>query len=77
MACCRVLTPNKNTHPPKKKLKKKKNDNPSVKLLLPTTTRNKKHEDVKLMQKTLIQHNCQQIKKNEIQRHTINLIKKP
>ena len=43
-------------------------------LLLPPTG-NKKHEDIKLMHKSLIQHNSWQIKKqSEIWRNTVNLM---
>ena len=47
----------------------------SSNFLLPPLTGNKKHEDVKLMHKPLIQHNSWQIKKqSETWRNTINLI---
>ena len=49
---------------------------PVLKLFTPPLTGNKKHEDVKLIHKLLIQRNSWQIKKqSEIWRNTINLIK--
>ena len=77
MACNGVLTPIKNTP---------QNGNPLVltifdtlppvlKLITLPSDWKQKNEDVKLIHKPLIQHNSQQIKKqNEIWKHIINLI---
>ena len=65
---------------PRKKLPKKTVTPPSSKIiylpqssnfLLPPPTGNKKHEDVKLMHKPFIQHNCEQIKKNKMKSEEI------
>ena len=68
MACNEVLTPSKN-HP------QIGNPLPVLTFYSPPPAGNKKHEDVKLMHKPLIQHKSCQIKKqSEICRNTINLI---
>ena len=63
MACNGVLPPSKNFpqigNPP---VLKCFNSPPSSKFLLPSPTGNKKHEDVKLMHKSLVQHTSWQKK---------------
>ena len=44
---------------------------PILKLFTPPPTGNKKHEDVKLMYKSLILHNSWQIKKNKVKSEEI------
>ena len=42
---------------------KKKGNSPSPKIFPPSLTENKKYEDLRLIQKPFIQHNSQQLKK--------------
>ena len=69
------MPPPKSVTPPLQSYKFLTPSPQSSNVLLPPLTGNKKHEDVKLMHKSLIQRNSWQIKKrSEIWRNTVNLM---